>query len=199
MHNDEKNMIQGLFGRLREAEKTAPPRDQEAESFIRDSVAAQPGAPYYMAQTIIVQEQALEAARQRIEELEGQTQRSSGGLLGGLFGGGQPQPRARSAGVPSVSRGAAAQGDVPAGSPWNSAARNASPAQRGGGGGFLAGAAQTAVGVAGGMMLGSMLGGLFSGGDEAVAAEMEPDLDPGMDEAGMEDAGMDEGFGDFEL
>ncbi len=43
-------------------------------------------------------------------------------------------------------------------------------AQQRGGSGFLAGAAQTAMGVAGGMMLGNMLAGAF-GGDDAKAGE----------------------------
>jgi hypothetical protein len=54
------------------------------------------------------------------------------------------------------------------------------------GGGFLAGAAQTAVGVAGGVLLGNALAGLFGGGD-AQAAEAD---------AGAEDFSADDG-GDF--
>ena len=38
------------------------------------------------------------------------------------------------------------------------------------GGGFLAGAAQTAMGVAGGVLLGNAIAGMF-GGDEAQAAQ----------------------------
>lgn len=46
------------------------------------------GAPYYMAQTIVVQEQALKSAQDHIEQLEAEASRSSnGGLFGGLFGG----------------------------------------------------------------------------------------------------------------
>ena len=36
MNHDERQMIDGLFGRLKDAERTAPPRDAEAEGFIRD-------------------------------------------------------------------------------------------------------------------------------------------------------------------
>lgn len=206
MNHDERQMIDGLFGRLKDAERTAPPRDAEAEGFIRDRVATQPGAPYYMAQTIIVQEQALEAAQARIQELESQGSRSGGGLLGSLFGGGsqerRPQPSSRPMGAPAgyASSNAPAAANAQGGSPWGS--RNAAANQPSRGGGFLAGAAQTAVGVAGGMMLGSMLGGMFAG-DEAQAGE----IDPGAGEAGGEDfaaademGGMDDGgFGDFEL
>lgn len=205
MNHDERQMIDGLFGRLKDAERTAPPRDAEAEGFIRDQVASQPGAPYYMAQTIIVQEQALEAAQARIQELESQGQRSGGGgLLGSLFGGGsqerRPQQTGRPMGAPAGYARSAAPGEAAPGSPWGS--RGAAGNQPSRGGGFLAGAAQTAVGVAGGMMLGSMLGGMFGGGDEAQAGE----VDPGAGEAGGEDfaagdaGGMDDGgFGDFDL
>ena len=91
-HND-RHAIEGLFGKLSAAERQAGPRDPEAEAFIRDRMAAQPAAPYLMAQTIVVQEQALNAAQQRIEQLEyemaSQPQQSSGGgLFSSLFGSG---------------------------------------------------------------------------------------------------------------
>ncbi len=210
MNHDERQMIDGLFGRLQDAERSAPPRDPEAESFIRDRVASQPGAPYYMAQTIIVQEQALQAAQARIQELEQQGQRSSaggGGLLGSLFGGGSREERAQASSRPmgapaGYGRQNAAYGEPQqgGGSPWGGRAAAAGQPSRGGG--FLAGAAQTAVGVAGGMMLGSMLGGMFAGGDEAQAAEVDPGAEAGgEDMAAAEDmGGMDDGgFGDFEF
>ena len=40
-------------------------RDPEAEAFIRSRMAAQPSAAYYMAQTIVVQEEALNEADHR--------------------------------------------------------------------------------------------------------------------------------------
>jgi hypothetical protein len=74
-----------------------------------------------------------------------------------------------------------------------------------GGGGFLAGAAQTAMGVAGGLLLGNALAGLFGGGGEAQAAESAPADDaavdePGIDEAQADDGGFDMGgMDDFEF
>lgn len=205
MNHDERQMIDGLFGRLQDAERSAPPRDPEAESFIRDRVASQPGAPYYMAQTIIVQEQALQAAQARIQELEAQGQRANaggGGLLGSLFGGGSRDDRSQGSGRPmgapaGYGRQNAAYGEPQGGSPWGGRAA----AQPSRGGGFLAGAAQTAVGVAGGMMLGSMLGGMFAGG-EAQAGEADPAADAGGEDMGGADdmGGMDDGgFGDFDF
>ena len=64
------------------------------------------------------------------------------------------------------------------------------------GGGFLAGAAQTAMGVAGGMMLGSLIGSIFSGG-EANAGEL--DAAP-ADESGVDAPDSDAGdFGGFDF
>ncbi|WP_280807954.1 DUF2076 domain-containing protein [Mesorhizobium sp. L48C026A00] len=89
MDRNDQQAIGTLFEKLAKVERQTPPRDAEAERFINDQIARQPGAPYYMAQTIIVQEQVLNAAQSRIEDLEQQAQQSAGGgLLGGLFGGG---------------------------------------------------------------------------------------------------------------
>lgn len=184
MDQNDRQAIEGLFGKLAQVEQQAGPRDDDAEAFIRQRVAGQPAAPYFMAQTIVVQEQALNAAQQRIEDLEYQiSQRpSGGGLLSGLFGGGaQPQPRRPAA--PSPMRGPAGA----AGSgPWGQQAQGFGQQQRGGG--FLAGAAQTAMGVAGGVLLGNAIAGMF-GGSEAQAAEpdtTQDDQDTG-DDGGMDD------------
>ena len=165
-------------------------------AYIRDQIARQPGAPYYMAQTIVVQEQALNAAQARIEELERQVasrQGSGGGLFSGILG--DSRQSSRSAGsVPRVGRPEAEASRQPF--------AHAQPPQRAGGG-FLAGAAQTAMGVAGGILLGNMIAGMF-GGDEAQATEPQADDaqadDAQAEEASVEDTGFDDGgFGDFEV
>ncbi|MDY8108764.1 DUF2076 domain-containing protein [Fulvimarina sp. 2208YS6-2-32] len=187
MDRNEQTMIRDLFGKLSQAEQTAPPRDPEADRFIRESVESQPGAPYYMAQTIIVQEQALEAAKARIDELERQGSRPFGGLFGNRSRSSSPRPW----GNPDDGRSSAAGMGAGAGGYGRPAAGSAAR-----GGGFLAGAAQTAMGVAGGMMLGSMLGGMFAG-DEAAAGEM----DAGAGDMGAEEMAADETAdfgGDFE-
>ncbi len=65
------------------------------------------------------------------------------------------------------------------------------------GGGFLAGAAQTAVGVAGGVLLGNALAGLFGG--DAQAAEGDSGVHEGDDDVDADDYGADDGgdSGDF--
>lgn len=169
MDSHNQQAIDGLFQRLAEAERGAPPRDDEAEAFIRDRIASQPAAPYFMAQTILVMEQALREAQERVEALEAKAERPRG-FLGGLFGEDAPAPRAP-AGMPRVPhRGAGGQS-----------------------GGFLAGAAQTAVGVAGGVLLGSAVAGLFAADPAEAAAPEESQEDPAAD------TGADGDFGDFEL
>ena len=112
MSPEERQLLQGLFERIQNA--GSAPRDKEAEAFIADAVKALPYAPYLLAQTVIVQDQALRAANDRLQQLEAQVrdleehaqpqQAGAGGFLGGLgslFGGGAPQaapPRAPSPG-----------------------------------------------------------------------------------------------------
>jgi uncharacterized protein len=103
MSPEERQLLTGLFDRIRGAATT--PRDQEAEGLIQDATRAQPYAPYYLAQTVLVQDQALRAANDRLQELEGkvkdlESQAASGPRpgsflsgLGSLFGG-SSAPRA---------------------------------------------------------------------------------------------------------
>lgn len=206
-HND-RQAIEGLFHKLGQVEQQSPSRDAEAEHFIAGQIARQPGAPYFMAQTIVMQDHALNSAQARIEELEYQLQASrqqagQGGFLSRMFGGGAPAPAPRPAPRPVSSHGqgyAPAQPQAQAATPWG----GAGPAQPGygrgygqpQGGGFLAGAAQTAMGVAGGMMLGNAVMGMF-GGDEAQAAPApEAAPEPVQEEA---EAYADEGGWDEEI
>ena len=56
MDRNDRQAIEDLFDKLATVERQSPQRDAELEAFIRDKIARQPGAPYYMAQTIVVQE-----------------------------------------------------------------------------------------------------------------------------------------------
>jgi hypothetical protein len=193
MDGNDRKAIEDLFVKLGEVEGRSPPRDREAESFIARQIAGQPGAPYYMAQTIVVQEQALAAAQARIEELEGAQAEEARGGFRMPFGRERDQPAERGArrgSVPSIGRATPEAGGAGFGR---------------GGGGFLAGAAQTAMGVAGGLLLGNAIAGMFGGGGEAQAAESAPADEaavdePGIDEAPADDGGFDMGgMDDFEF
>ena len=190
MDQNERGIIDDLFDRLRRAEGQSGPRDPEAEALIARHVAAQPAAPYYMAQAIVVQQEALARAQSRVQELERQlAERGSGGFLGGLFGG-QEAP----------SPAAPARVDRDSGDLGYYRRANA-------GGGFLAGAMQTALGVASGFLIADAISALFSPGDAAAAA---PEADPHSaaaaedqssgEAAGFseEDAGGDFDFGGFD-
>jgi hypothetical protein len=180
MSPDEQTLIQGLFDRLRQVENQ--PRDPEAERLIQDSLRGQPGAPYYMAQAIIVQEQALQAAQTQIEELQrqvselqsgGARQQAPGGFLssvaGGLFGASRNAPQ-RPSSVPLS--GSRHQPMAPAAQPYAAqpySAQPPTPAQmaqmqpQAQSGGFLKSAMATAAGVAGGALLFQGISSMFGG------------------------------------
>jgi len=191
MNVQEQTTIEDLFQRLRKAESQTGPRDVEAESLILDLTDRQPAAPYYMAQAILVQEQALRRLQERVEELEraAAERPQGGGFLGGLFGA-SPQP----AKTPSTMSG-----------DWSANRHQARSAgamfqPSAGGGGFLSGAVQTAVGVAGGMLIGNAIADLFSGEESSAesppAAAFEPADGTRMADVEEEDdGGVFDGFG----
>lgn len=188
LNPDDRRAIEGLFSRLREVEQRTEARDPEAEALIREEISRQPGAPYYMAQTILVQEHALSVAERRIAELEEKLERRPGDFLGGLFGG--SREAARTQYQPPARRETG---------PWDRDERYSGNR----GGGFLAGAAQTALGVTGGLLLGSAIGSLLGAG-AAQAGEAGADQDASAQEADQQDTGADSGdaggddFGGFD-
>ena len=162
-NQQDQQAIDGLFDRIEDVARNSAPRDRDAEALIQQRLREFPPAPYYMAQTILIQEQALQQAQQRIEQLEA-SQRPTGGFLGGLFGGDQ-EPQRRPA-----RRG-----------PWDRGQQDHD--DRRGQGGFLAGAAQTAMGVAGGMLLGSAIAGMLGGAHaQEYSADDDQDVDAGGDD-----------------
>lgn len=196
MNVQDQTAIEDLFERLKRAEGQSGPRDAEAERLIASLVQQQPAAPYLMAQAVIVQEKALQQLHSRVETLEKELAsrpQAGGGFLGGLFGAGAaPQPPAA---PPAPPPGAGRSGG------WGSQAGQpqATAMQRGQGGGFLAGAMQTAVGVAGGVLLGNAIGGLFSDHAEAAPADAGGLDDPGLAEPDLpaedDGGGFFDGFG----
>lgn len=169
MQSQERELISGLFGRLQPFE--AQPRDSEAEAMIKESIARQPAAPYLLVQTVLVQEQALKAAQERIAELEarvGAATPAASGFLGSapkIGPWGAAQPAALDAARPSVPSTR---------SPLQAAV---APQQGGGGGGFLRSAMATAAGVAGGALLFEGIRSLMGSnpfGQTASAAQPAP-------------------------
>src|SRR5262245_3318542 len=66
MNPQEQQMIESLFQRLSQAAPQAGPRDPEAEALIQRRFQSLPGAAYSMAQTLLVQERALQQAEARL-------------------------------------------------------------------------------------------------------------------------------------
>jgi hypothetical protein len=195
MNTDERNLIEGLFQRLRQAEIQSGPRDAEAEKLIQGLMDQQPAAPYLLAQVVLVQEQGLQNLQGRVEELERELAErpQGGGFLGGIFGGrtqaepatpSRPQPATGNAWDPSRFPAKGATAMQPGMQPG---------AQ---GGGFMAGALQTAMGVAGGVLLGNAIGGLFAGDAEAAETPAEPQA--AAPEEAEPFAGEEEGGGLFD-
>ncbi len=152
----DRQAIEDLFTRLKDTEKRGGPRDADAEALIAKLVSRQPAAAYYLAQTVLVQQWALNAAHDHIEDLE--RSGAGGGILSAIFGG-RRRPARSSQQAPRV------------------------PAERPRGIGFLEGASQTALGVAGGFILADMLTQAnFS--DSALASSIAQPPEAG-------------GFGDF--
>ena len=73
MTPEEKNLISGLFDRLAQANTQA--KDAEAEELIHSRVAQNPSAPYLLAQSTLVMQQAVANAQNRIAGLEQQLMR----------------------------------------------------------------------------------------------------------------------------
>src|SRR5258708_22412961 len=68
MTPEERNLVIELFDRLATLEDAQ--RDPDAERLIRDGLRQAPNAPYALAQTVLVQDEALKRANARIQELE---------------------------------------------------------------------------------------------------------------------------------
>lgn len=159
MQNEEQRLIEGLFQRLKQAEQQSGTRDGQADRMIAEFVRQQPSAPYYMAQSMLIQEAALKRLHAQIQDLQNEvaslknSQQSGGGsFLSSLFGGGKSQPQ-----QPANNWNSAPPQQQP---PQPQAAPTyAQPAARSGG--FMAGALQTAAGVAGGVVLADMLTSMF--------------------------------------
>ncbi len=156
MNPQEISLINELFDRI--AQSASQQRDPEAEQLIEQKMAACPHAPYVLAQSTIVLQQAVSAAQAKIASLEQQlsgagASRASqgGGFLSGvanLFAPSQPAP-ARPVSPPPVQ-------------PAQQVPQQAAAAPQGSG--FLQNAMATAAGVAGGALLFQGIEGLMGHG-----------------------------------
>src|SRR6202023_208522 len=70
MTPQEKELITTLLARLKSA--GGQPKDPEADALIRQALSEQPDMPYYLVQTVLIQDLSLHTAQQRITDLEKQ-------------------------------------------------------------------------------------------------------------------------------
>jgi hypothetical protein len=192
MTSEEKNLIEGLFQRLRQADTN--PKDPEAEQLIRAKTAELPSAPYLLVQAVLVQEHALANAQARIAELESrlqnaQAQPASGGgsFLSGVsrFFGNKPQSQATQPPLPQQAPATQQPQTapppitvVPQSTPYPSTV-NLGPSS---GGSFLQSAMATAAGVAGGQLL-------FQGIEGLIGHNAGP-FGPALESRGFYSGGM---------
>lgn len=200
MNMEEQQLISRLFDRMESA--TPQAKDYDAERLIQQRMRQIADAPYVLVQSVLVQQHALEAAADRLRELEDQVaslqssasrpQAGAGSFLGGALGSSSPWSRGSvpATGSDRMQSQPAAQPAMPPSMPQPVAQP---PSQ---GGGFLASALSTASGVAGGVLLadglrsllggGSSTGGLFGGlprqsGDSGMTAELDRARDDAQD------------------
>ena len=165
MTPQERQLVDDLFDRLSKMEPA--PRDADALAAIAQGLRIAPNAVYPLVQTVLVQDEALRRANDRIQELEQQgapPQGQGGGFLdpmrGAVLGQGQPQGS-----VPNVRPPEMNNRPV-----WNSGQVLQQTGQNDQGGyGQSYGGPQTPMGggMMGGMgggMLGGMGGGMGGGG-----------------------------------
>lgn len=202
MQSEEQRIIDGLFQRLKQAELRSGPRDDGADRQIQEYIHQQPAAPYYMAQSMLIQEAALKRLHQQVQQLENALEQvknappaKSGGFLSQLFGGGarteQPSNPTALSNQQQPAPGYGGPSTPPPG--YNGYAQGYAPPQAAPrSGGFMAGALQTAAGVAGGVVLGNMLTGMFHHNQpEDIVNVIQQPMDPLTDPLTNQDFSSD--------
>lgn len=199
MTPQERQLVDDLFTRLSGVDNA--PRDPDAAAVISDGLRRAPNALYTLIQTVLVQDEALKRADERIRQLEsgGDSASAGGGFLDQmrdtLLGRNDQPPRGS---VPNTGSRWGQPQSAPAGAPM---AAQAAPAPGERGGSFLGTAAAAAAGVIGGSLLMNSIGSMFGHRGQAFADSNALDRGSGGDtpwgnsgsdlsrEAGLNDIG----------
>lgn len=204
MTPQEQEKLQQFLGQLNQAQGVQ--RDPEADAMISAAVSRQPDSAYLLVQRTLLQDQALEAARIRIAELEKQTQPApapAASFLGGADAWGNSARTRTDSAAPAAYPQA---GNAPTAAGFQSARSGPAQAQpkagflggMGGGGSFLGTMAATAAGVAGGAFLFQGLGSLMGndaakdGAKESAAAPDAAAQTPAADNSLAQEAGAND-------
>jgi len=150
MTPDERRMLSDLADKF--AKTPAPPKDPEAEEFIRTRIGNRPDALYLMTQAVLVQNLALQQAQQQLQALQ-RGGASSGSSSGSFLG---------QSGSPSGSSFSQSSGQGQYSAPPQYAQASTPTPSAGAAPSFLRGAAQTAAGVAAGALAFEGIRSLFS-------------------------------------
>lgn len=219
MNPQERQLVDDLFDRLSKVENA--PRDPDAAAAIAEGLRKAPNAVYALVQTVLLQDEALKRAHDRIQELEAAgagEQPQSGGFLDSMretVFGQAPQrgsvPNVRPPELPSrptwnsgqVMQQAQAPGQyaqAPYGQPYGAPQPPMGGAPVGGGGGSFLGTAAAAVAgmVGGSLLLGSirsMMGGSHQGFGDSAGLGGSGGQKPWGDQSGSDlarDAGVND-------
>jgi hypothetical protein len=164
MTPQESTMLNDLVNKIQQTR--LPEKDSEAESFLQERLGGNPDTLYILAQTVLVQNIALDRAQAQVKQLQEQVQQAqsqaqaqaqphSTSFLGSLLGRRDPvpppPPAPQSMGVPPPPP--QYYPPAPAYAPnYAAAPPMAAPPPGGGGSSFLRSAATTAAGVAAGAL-----------------------------------------------
>jgi uncharacterized protein len=194
MTPQEKDLTTILLDRLN---KTEGQKDPEAEALIRQATAERHGAPYYLVQTVLIQDLSLHNAQRRITDLETQLTETKlnssaapsflGGpsFLGAVFDRSEPSRDVRPNNVPpgglETGPPPIAAMQQPSSVPKSADAPPLAPGAGLGGGGFLRSAAMTATGIVGGALVFEGIQSMFGQHDAATITGNQAAL-PGLGE-----------------
>jgi uncharacterized protein len=157
MTPQERSMLEDLIRNVRETQLTE--KDPEAEQLLRLELASDPDAIYKLAQTVLIQNLALDQARAQVQQLQQTQPARATTFLGGLLGHHDPAPPP----PPTQYQQVPYQPVAPQYAPPPAYAEPPSAA-----GSFLRSAATTAAGVAAGALafegIESLLHGFGHGG-----------------------------------
>lgn len=157
MTPQEQQMLQGLIQRVNQTQ--LPEKDSDAEAMLQQTLGRNPDALYILAQTVLVQQYALDQAQQQLEDAraqldqlrQAQTQqpKHSTSFLGNLLGHNDEQSRPAPPPPPPVQYAPPQYAPVPGYTQYVEPGPAYGAPQSGG---FLRGAMQTAAGVAAGAL-----------------------------------------------
>ncbi len=152
MQSHESQILQDFLNQLVQARGVN--KEPQAEAMISRAVAQQPDAAYLLVQRAILLDQALNAARSQIAQLEGELQTARAGKnASGSFLDDGASDWGRSATTRPVTAGTAVPPAQPGYAPPPAPEASRPGFFSGGAGGFLGNMAATAAGVAGGAFL----------------------------------------------